>query len=166
MAKIWQGRYTAQLEGDFVVFIIGMRINQLWAVHKWLPVARAMRGMLAELAQHKELGLLHVENALSGRTTLSLQYWRSAQQLHAYAHLREAEHLPAWTAFNRRTRNNTAVAVYHETYLVPAGAYECIYVNAPRMGLARASQHVPAIGRMDTMRSRLSQPDDPLPPAA
>jgi hypothetical protein len=42
MSSVFRGRHTAQIEGPFVVFIIGMRINRLWAVHKWLPVARAM----------------------------------------------------------------------------------------------------------------------------
>lgn len=36
---VFPGRYTAQLDGSFVVFIIGMRVNKLWAIHKWLPVA-------------------------------------------------------------------------------------------------------------------------------
>lgn len=34
MSKIFAGRFTAQMEGPFVVFIIGMRINRLLAVNK------------------------------------------------------------------------------------------------------------------------------------
>ena len=49
MAKIFAGRYSATIEGPFVVFLIGMRVNQLWALHKWVPVARAMPPMLKEL---------------------------------------------------------------------------------------------------------------------
>ena len=30
MADIKQGRWTAEIEGDFVVFIIGARINSKW----------------------------------------------------------------------------------------------------------------------------------------
>jgi hypothetical protein len=33
---------TARLDGEFVVFLIGMRINRYWKLHKWLPVATAM----------------------------------------------------------------------------------------------------------------------------
>ena len=51
-------RLTAQLDGDFVVFLIGMRINHLWKLHKWWPVATAMPRMLKELAQHPEKGFL------------------------------------------------------------------------------------------------------------
>lgn len=34
------GRCTAQYSGDFVVFLIGMRINSWWRVREWLPVMR------------------------------------------------------------------------------------------------------------------------------
>ena len=36
MAKVHPGRYTATIDGEFVVFIIGMRFNKLWKVHQWL----------------------------------------------------------------------------------------------------------------------------------
>ena len=35
-------RMAAQIEGDFVVFMIGMRINRPWRVWSWLPVFLAM----------------------------------------------------------------------------------------------------------------------------
>jgi len=41
MAKVIADRMTAQVEGDFAVFFIGMRINSFWKIHKWLPVAMA-----------------------------------------------------------------------------------------------------------------------------
>jgi hypothetical protein len=41
MAKIIAKRVTAQIEGDFVVFLIGMRINKPLKIHKWLPVFMA-----------------------------------------------------------------------------------------------------------------------------
>ena len=49
MAKVMPGRYTAKVEGSYVVFIIGMRINRLLAVHKWVPVVRTMGKMMGEL---------------------------------------------------------------------------------------------------------------------
>src|SRR4029450_12063478 len=51
-------RYTAEIEGDFVVFLIGMRLNRPWKVHQWLPVFTGMQRMLRELARHPEHGLL------------------------------------------------------------------------------------------------------------
>ena len=49
MAQVIDKRVTAEIEGDFVVFLIGMRINKLWKVRKWLPVFVAMPRMLREL---------------------------------------------------------------------------------------------------------------------
>jgi hypothetical protein len=155
MAAIHAGRFAAQIEGDFVVFLIGMRVNKPLLVHKWWPVAMAMPRMLKELMQHKELGLLHVQTFVSGRTLMTVQYWRSFEQLHAFAHARDQQHLPAWAEYNRRVGNNGSVGVFHETYSVRAGDYECVYVNMPRMGLASAGELVPAVGRMQSAASRM-----------
>jgi Monooxygenase af470-like len=42
MVTVVPGRMTAEVDGDFVVFMIGMRINKPWKLHKWIPVMRAM----------------------------------------------------------------------------------------------------------------------------
>ena len=76
-------RLTANLEGGFVVFLIGMRINRPWLVHKWWPVAVAMPRMLKELYSRPDLGFLHAESWFS-RTIILLQYWRSMEHLIAY----------------------------------------------------------------------------------
>ena len=34
MANVIPTRMTAEIEGDFVVFLIGMRINKPWKIHK------------------------------------------------------------------------------------------------------------------------------------
>jgi hypothetical protein len=46
------------MDSEFCVFLIGMRINRLLKVHKWLPVVKAMPRMLQELESHKDLGYL------------------------------------------------------------------------------------------------------------
>jgi Domain of unknown function (DUF4188) len=161
MSNVFAGRYAAQIEGPFVVFLIGMRINRLLAFHKWMPVARAMPPMLRELYTDKSLGFLHAETMLTWRGVATVQYWRSFEQLHAYAHAREAKHLPAWAAFNRSVGNNGSVGVWHETYQVAAKQSECVYVNMPLWGLAAAGQHVPAVGHMKDARSRMSGTETP-----
>ena len=88
MRKVQPGRFTASLDGDFVVFIIGMRFNKLWKVHKWLPVFTAMPKMLAELGRHPEKGMLGARTMISGRTVNLIQYWRSFDQLEQFAHRR------------------------------------------------------------------------------
>lgn len=160
MRQILQGRYAAEIEGDFVVFLIGMRINRLFLLHKWLPVTFAMPRMLKELFRHPEMGLLHAQSFVSGRTVMVLQYWRSFEQLHAYAHAKDLEHLPAWADFNRKVGNNGSVGIFHETYIVKAGGFECVYANMPKFGLGSAGKMVPAVGRRQTAKARLGQQDE------
>ena len=155
MAVIHPGRFTAKIEGSFVVFLIGMRINQLLRVNKWLPVAKAMPGMLEELSQDKNSGFLGAQQFLYWRGVALAQYWRSFEHLHAYAHAREAKHLPAWAAFNRAVGGDGSVGIWHETYEIQAGGYECIYANMPRFGLGQAAEHVPVTGRSNTAKARI-----------
>lgn len=148
-------RLTAELEGDFVVFLIGLRINAPWKVSAWLPVIRAMPRMLRELGQQPELGLLG--GHFAGMTLI--QYWRSTEHLNAYAQSRQHEHLPAWRSFNQNARRaKGAVGIWHETYRVAAGQYETVYVDMPAFGLGRAGRLVPASGRRETAAGRINPP--------
>jgi hypothetical protein len=151
-------RIAAEIEGDFVVFLIGARVNNLLKLPKFIPVARAMGRMVKELKLNPQLGLLHVESWF-GRTTLMVQYWRSFDQLHAYARQKDAEHLPAWADFNRRIASNGDVGIWHETYLIRAGEFEGIYNNMPEFGLAGAGGWQPAEGRKRTAEGRLGRSD-------
>jgi hypothetical protein len=148
-------RMTAQLDGDFVVFLIGMRVNKLWKLHRWLPVVREMGPMLAKLMRHPELGLLGYRMMIGWRGPVIVQHWRSAEHLMAFAHDKDDPHLDAWRRFNRRVGSNGDVGIWHETYLVPAGGYEAIYNNMPRVGLAAAGEHVPVARRGESARARL-----------
>ena len=152
MAKIIPARMTAEIEGDFVVFVIGMRINKLWKVHKWLPVFLAMPRMLKELERKRDSGFL---GSVSGGL-LIVQYWRSFEQLEAYARSHDHLHWPAWVAFNKRMRESRGdVGIWHETYMVRAGQYEAIYSGMPRWGLGSIGELLPASGRKDSARDRL-----------
>jgi adenylate cyclase len=90
---------------------------------------------------------------------LQLQYWRSQEQLVAYARSKNSEHLPAWAHFNKVIADTTAVGIWHETYVVRAGEYECVYGNMPPFGLARATERVEAVGRLRTAAGRLGKGD-------
>ena len=147
-------RMTGEIEGDVVVFLIGMRINTWWKVHRWAPVAAAMPRMIRELELHPELGFLGAE-AWFGRTTLMLQYWRSMDQLMAYAKKRDSAHLPAWGDFNRRIGTSGDVGIFHETYRVRPGDRETVYVNMPRFGMGKVGTLVPARGRRHHAEERL-----------
>ncbi|HEX9172659.1 MAG TPA: DUF4188 domain-containing protein [Telluria sp.] len=152
---IHQERLSATLDGDFVVFLIGMRINKPLHIHKWLPVASAMPRMLRELGQRPELGLLHAEMWFS-RTIILVQYWRSMEQLLAYATNPQSEHLPAWAKFNKAVGTDGSVGIWHETYKASAGSYESIYANMPAFGLGKAGSLHPARGRKHSAAGRLN----------
>jgi hypothetical protein len=167
MARIFPGRYTARTDKPFVVFLIGMRINQLWAVHKWMPVAAAMPPMLKTLAGNPAKGLLGVESWVRWREVLTVQYWRSFEELEQFARNPTDPHLQAWKDFNQRVGADGSVGIWHETFLVDAGQYECVYGNMPRSGLAAGTEHIPAVGNRETARLRLggqSEPAVPSPP--
>ena len=151
--RIITERMTAEIEGDFVLFIIGMRINKLWRPDKWLPVALAMPRMLKELAARgPDSGFLGYKSA--GLTVI--QYWRSFEALEAYARDPERAHWPAWTAFNRRMRSSRGdVGIWHETYLIGEGRYEAIYSGMPPTGLAKAARLLPATAGTDRARDRV-----------
>ncbi len=152
---LFADRYTARLDRPVVLFLIGMRINRLLAVQKWLPVAKAMPRMLAELSQKPEAGLLFYRTYWSGRVVMVQEYWQSFDKLVAYAHDRSARHFPAWAAFNRAVGTDGSVGIWHETYLVEPGKNESVYVNMPRFGLAAAAQHVKAEGGLAAAKDRM-----------
>jgi hypothetical protein len=164
MSAVFPGRYSAQTDEPFVVFLIGMRINRLRAIHKWLPVANAMPPMIQELMQHPEKGMMHSQFFISWRTVLSVQYWRSFEQLEAFARNPNDPHLPAWQRFNKAVGGNGIVGIYHETYLVQAGQYEAIYGNMPLFGLAAATQHTQVAKKRETARRRLGGENEPAVP--
>ncbi len=157
MATIQPGRFTAEIDGAFVVFLIGMRINKVRAVRKWGQVAQAMPKMLIELAQHPEMGLLGARTYVGWREVMVVQYWRSFAHLEGYARSRDAAHLPAWQQFNRAVGTDGTVGIWHETYAVDAGRDEAIYANMPPFGLGAAGAMLPAMGGRATARERLRE---------
>jgi hypothetical protein len=167
MARVIDKRVTADIEGDFVVFLIGMRINRLLKPAKWLPVFRAMPKMLRELERNPESGFLGAKLYLgSPRQPMVVQYWRSFEQLESYARDHDETHWPAWVAFNKHVGSNGDVGIWHETYLVPAGRYDSVYNNMPPVGLGAASSLVPAAGRKATAAGRAGVRDEPYPEGA
>jgi len=155
VAAVIQQRVTGQMQGEFVVFLIGMRINRWWKIHKWLRVAMAMPRMIRELTSHPELGFLGAEPWF-GRTTIMVSYWRSMDHLMTYAKSRNHEHLPAWKAFNKLVGTNGDVGIWHETYRVRPGDYESVYANMMPFGLGKVGQLVAAHGPRESAAGRLA----------
>lgn len=159
MAQKGANRLTVRMEGDFVVFLIGMRINHIWKVWKWWPASAAMSRMIKELSAQPGLGLLQAYTRAGFRNLMVVQYWRSVEHLQAYAANPDNEHLPAWRDFNRHIAASGAVGVWHETYLVPEKAFEALYINMGPIGLGKAGTVEPATGRKATAKGRLGQAD-------
>ena len=160
MAKVIPERMVAQIEGDFVVFLIGMRVNRFWLPHKWIPAFFAMPRMLIELSKLpvEDTGFLGYNNVGFGTV---LQCWRSFEHLEAYANARDRAHFPAWAAFNKRMRDDCgAVGIFHETYLVKAGQYETLNPGMPPFGLGKATTLVPATAATSSARKRLGRDQD------
>lgn len=147
MTRIMNGIFTAEASNSFVVFVIGMRVNRLLAVGKWVPTAWAMGPMLRELYSESERGFLGAQTFLYWRGVAMMQYWRSFEDLECFARDREAPHLPAWRRFNRSVGSNGTVGIWHETYLIEPDNYEAIYANMPTWGWR---------GRSVTFRSALA----------
>jgi len=153
MSDIIASRVTGRIDGDFVVFLIGMRINKPWKLHKWLPVARVMPKMLKELeAAPPEVGFL----GHNGLSKTIVQYWRSFDHLERYARNREALHWPAWVEFNRRMKESRGdVGIWHETYKIRAGEYEALYSGMPPYGLGKAGVRATVTVEIDSARQRI-----------
>ena len=75
MAELAGRRMTAEIDGDFVVFLIGARLSKLHAARSFMDLGgrRGMKHMLDHLVAHPEKGLLAYE---MGFPTI-VQYWRS-----------------------------------------------------------------------------------------
>ncbi len=153
MADIRKGRWAAEIEGDFVVFLIGARINRPWDfVRSFLDLGgrRGMNHMLQHLTEHPEKGLLGYETC--GFTIV--QYWRSFEHLEAFARSADDPHSAAWRNYWKRVGKDDRTGIWHETYLVRAGEYEAVYGNMPPKGLGKVGDLLP-LAESSTARSRI-----------
>ncbi|MGA9857630.1 MAG: DUF4188 domain-containing protein [Solirubrobacteraceae bacterium] len=152
MGEVAGRRMTAEIDGDFVVFLIGARLSKLQVTRSLVDLGgrRGMRHMLDYLVAHPEKGLLAYE---MGLPTI-VQYWRSFEQLEAFAKDADDPHLEVWRQYWRRVGRSGRTGIWHETYLVRAGQYEAVYGNMPARGLAKAGRLVPA-GESSSARARL-----------
>lgn len=156
--SVFNGRYTAQIEGDFVIFLIGARINSWRKLLKLAWVGQANNAMYRVLEANPEYGYLGGEAFTRNffRESITISYWRSYEHLERFARSKDDPHLEAWRRFNREIASDGSFGIWHETYLVKANNYESMYGNMPRFGLAKATAHVPISGRKQTARGRLT----------
>ena len=135
-------RVHAHREDDVVVFLIGMRINAVWKVHRWLPIFLVAPRMVRELRRDDESGLLGSWTFLSPPRGIGfVQYWEDFESLREYARDYDKLHLEEWGEYNDTA--DGSVGIWHETYRVQD--YETVYNNVgPRgLGVAGGSELVP-----------------------
>ena len=165
-APINEGRWTAEHDGDFVVFLIGARVRNPIRALKAIPVLGRMSKMLAELEADPGSGLLGYQRH-GGPFGVIVQYWRSFEDLERYARNPGAHHADAWRDWYRLAHHrNTSVGIWHETFRVRSGEFEAIYGNMPSIGLGKATSVRP-IGRATAdARARIGLTDrSDQPPA-
>lgn len=127
MTQVLEGRWTAKIDGDFVVFIIGAQVRNPFRGVRALPLLGQMRKMLSELdadqAAGQDRGFLGYENYGIGPFGVIVQYWRTHDDLERFARTSEGRHAAVWRSWNRAAQHkNRAVGIWHESYAVAAGA--------------------------------------------
>jgi hypothetical protein len=152
MANIAGRRMAAEIDGDFVVFLIGARLNFLHLAGTIMDLGgrRGMKHMLDYLVARPEKGLLGYQLGLP----VIVQYWRSFDHLEAFAQDTDDPHLAVWRSYWKRVGNGNRTGIWHESYLVRAGEYEAVYANMPPFGLGKAGKLVP-LQESSTARSRI-----------
>lgn len=150
-----KNKKTVQMDGEFIVFLIGMRINHWWKIRSIFQVISAMSRMIKELSIKPASGLLSHEQWL-GRTTIMVQYWESFEKLEAFANQRDASHFPAWMNYYKQVKKSgPAVGIWHETYIIHPGNYEAVYGNMPLFGLAKAGKIQSIHSDLQTAKQRM-----------
>ena len=157
MALIFNGRFTAKPSENFVLFLIGMRINRWWMLHKWLPMILAMPRMLKRLRAEPKLGMIHSEGffRLFPLTTCMVSYWRDFESLENFAKSASEPHLVPWGRYMKKVGADGSVGVWHETYQIEKTRTESIYGNMPKFGLGAAFPHVAINPNNTTARQRI-----------
>ena len=153
MGAVAGRRMTVEIEGDFVVFLIGARFNnKLQFARSLVDLGgrRGMKHMLDHLVARPEKGLLAYE---MGIPTI-VQYWRSFEHLEAFAKDKDDPHLDVWRQYWRRVGRSSRTGIWHETFLVNEGRYEAVYGNMPPHGLGKAGRLVP-VSESSSARARL-----------
>lgn len=153
-------KVAADRSEEFVVFHIGLRINAVWKLHRWLPVLLTAPRMVRELVADPDSGLLGSRTVLGPgiRNVGFVQYWDSFQALRDYARDSDRLHFPAWQEYYADgTGADAAVGIWHETYVIDPTQYETVYNNMPPHGLAACEETdiVPAVDQRKTAAGRL-----------
>eukprot|EP00656_Telonema_subtile_P057833 TRINITY_DN9608_c0_g1_i1.p1 TRINITY_DN9608_c0_g1~~TRINITY_DN9608_c0_g1_i1.p1 ORF type:complete len:302 (-),score=69.30 TRINITY_DN9608_c0_g1_i1:379-1284(-) len=142
-----KGKWCPQVEGDFLVLMIGIVPHSLWAFWRWMPIVRGMVNMSKDLQTNADSGFLGYE-VYVGLQPMIVQYWRS------FDHMKKCP-APEWASLAQSATGDSSLGVWHETYVIKAGDYEGVYSNMPPYGLGKVGKCVEAKGQFEKAASRL-----------
>ncbi|GIZ41165.1 hypothetical protein CKM354_000448000 [Cercospora kikuchii] len=134
---------------DIVVFLIGTRSNHpLGVLAPGMPTsATYFQDLTAILEDHAEefgfLGMTSWHDSSQRSTkaeSMYVCYFRTIEGLHAFAH--STYHRAAWNWWNKSTKKYPHLSIFHETYHVPKGHYESIYINSHASGITSITSKV------------------------
>jgi hypothetical protein len=94
-----------------------------------------VQAISGDLERYGVLGISNyrkVENA-SGNESLFIFYLRDYESLHRFAH--DQLHMDGVNWWTKIVKDHTHLAIYHETYVVPKGHWENIYINSKPTGM-------------------------------
>jgi len=148
------GRHTAQRETPVTLFLLGMRIHNVWAIRKWARIYRLIPRIFQELEREPDLGYLGGISRITFRQPLIVQYWDSPESLAAYARAKDRNHLPVWREFNQVVGKSPDIGIWHETYVIQPQQQENIYINMPFTGLGQFTPLEPVGKRMEKFEAR------------
>jgi len=159
----FSGQYPQPDDGSFtatpaaesiVVFHLGARINHplgplapgAKAIDDW--VRKMMDAMTADAEKYGVLGLSHwiKQEAAAGNEVMNLFYLRDYDALHRFAH--DALHMDGVAWWTRIVKDHPHIAIFHETYVVPKGQWENIYINSKPTGMGDTYFPVKGTGQL------------------
>ena len=133
---------------DLVVIYLGMRVNE----PKGLTTLISFGAKIRKSVEAQPDGLLLHETVLFSLFPPHAgmrQYWRDFDSLERWA--RSLPHRQWWQEF---LRDRGGTGFWHETYF-RGGQIESVYIDMPRIGLAKFAPVTPARGSLFSARRRL-----------
>lgn len=138
-----EGRYGNQPAAtDVVVFLIGTRTNHPLGMLApgTSTIFAYFASMEKDLSTHSdEFGFLGMRICLdaadrqTGSETVAVCYFKTVEGLHAFAH--SPYHREGWDWYTKTAKSVPHISIYHETYHVPKGNWENIYLNSHTSGI-------------------------------
>lgn len=161
MVVINRERMAAEIDGEYVIYINGMRLNKLRALPKYLRAGLKAGKMFEQLEADPDSGFLGYIPAYMGlRCGAAIQYWRSLEDIKRFAQDPDGVHVPAWQWYNEEVGTNGELGFWAELYVVEDGTFETFYRNMPPIGLGEHGTLV----RMEDHSRHLGLSETETPP--